>query len=267
VLFTYPAAEHDPDIERYLRREVPLPADMIGEPEFRAVQGESMVVVLTRSSMGVTEVPELRRVIKLWAEAQRHPRPHDYLAWRRRLSQETGYLLMDREDRQHILHRLLCAAWDGKIQVTGDPSSPDDILVDVGSREAVSMRLKLSGLGALSSWASVLQAYEQWILTDDDRKRRSIAGRLMTHLPRDADRAPEPPAPVFQSLVDLAEQEAKKIREAERNPVFERDPQLAVFREFWLQTLPGALRQRLTGNHKSLLDLREQVDVAHGLGR
>lgn len=266
VLFTYPAAEHDQDIERYLRREVSLPADLVGEPEFRAVQGESMVVVLTRSSMGVTEVPELRRVIKLWAEAQRHPRQQDYLTWRRRLSQEVGYLLMDPEDRRHILHRLLCAAWDGKIQVTGDPSSPDDILVDVGGRDAVAMRLKLSGFGALSSWATVLQAYEQWILTDDDRKRRSIAGRLMTHLPRNADRAPEPPAPVFQTLVDLAEQEAKKIKEAERNPVFARDPQLAVFREFWLVTLPDALNQRLTGSYKSLLDLREQVDLSHRLG-
>lgn len=267
VLFTYPATEQDADVERYLRREVSLPADMAGEPEFRAVQGESMVVVLTRSSMGVTEVPELRRVIKLWAEAQRHPHQHDYLSWRRRLSQEVGYLLMDPEDRQHILHRLLCAAWDGKIQVTGDPSNPDDILVDVGGREAVAMRLKLNGLGALSSWASVLQAYEQWILTDDDRKRRSIAGRLMAHLPLNADRAPVPPAPVFQTLVDLAEQETKKIKEAERNPVFERDPQLAVFREFWLVTLPAALGQRLTGSYKNLLDLREQVDVAQGLGR
>jgi hypothetical protein len=267
ALFTYPADEQDPDIERYLRREVPLPADLLGDPEFRAVQGESMVVVLTRSSMGVTEVPELRGVIKQWAEAQRHPRPHDYLAWRRRLSQETGYLLMDPEDRQHILHRLLCAAWDGKIQITGDPSSPDDILVDVGGREAVAMRLKLGGLGALSSWASMLQAYEEWILTDNNPNRRSIAGRLMTHLPRNLDRSPEPPAPVFLTLVDSADQEAKKIKEAERNPVFERDPQLSVFRDFWLVTLPGALGQRLTGDHRSLSQLRELVDEAHGLGR
>jgi hypothetical protein len=225
-----------------------------------------MVVVLTRSSMGVTEVPELRRVIKQWAEAQRHPLPHDYLDWRRRLSQETGYLLMDAEDRQHVLHRLLCAAWDGRIKVTGDPAGPDDILVDIGSREAVAMRLKLSGLGALSSWASVLQAYEQWILTDDDRKRRSLAGRLMSHLPRDADRAPAPPDAVFSTLADLAEQETKKIREAERNPSLQRDPQLAVFREFWTEALPAALNQRLTGTHKSLIDLRDQVDAAHRLG-
>ena len=71
ALFTYPAAQENDDIERFLRREVSLPIDMIGEPEFRAVQADSMVVVLTRSSMGITEVPELRRVVKLWAEAQR----------------------------------------------------------------------------------------------------------------------------------------------------------------------------------------------------
>jgi phage terminase large subunit-like protein len=266
VLFTYPAAQENEDIERFLRREVSLPIDMIGEPEFRAVQADSMVVVLTRSSMGVTEVPELRRVVKLWAEAQNRPHPQDSLPWRQRLSQDTSYLLMDQRDHQQVLHRLLCAAWDGKVVVTGELTNPDYITVALGSRESVSMKLDLTPLGSLSSWASVLQAYERWILTDDDASRRGLAARLMSSVPANADRSPSPPAPEFCAIVDLAERELLKIKEAAQNRVLSRDPQLAVFGQFWSRVLPAALRQRLGVTAKNLLDLREQVDVSHGLG-
>ncbi|WP_447001931.1 tubulin-like doman-containing protein [Saccharothrix isguenensis] len=266
VLFTYPAAQENADIERFLRREVSLPIDMVGEPEFRAVQADSMIVVLNRSSMGITEVPELRRVIKLWAEAQRHPQPQDTLAWRRRLSQDDDYLLMGEHDRQQVLHRLLCAAWDGKVQVSGDPVSPHHITVLIGSREAVSMKLELTPIGALSSWASVLQAYERWVLTDDNPSRRGLASRLMSTTPAQADRSPAPPAPEFGTIVDLAALELLKIKEAEQHRVLGQDPQLAVFRDFWSKTLPAALDQRVGATVKNLLDLREQVDFAQGLG-
>lgn len=267
ALFTYPAAQQDVDIERFLRREVSLPIDLVGEPEFRPVQSDSMVVVLTRSSMGITEVPELRRVVKLWSEAQRRAQPHDTLPWRRRLSQETGYLLMDEHDRQHVLHRLLCAAWNGKIVISGEPASPSSITVDIGSRESVKLKLELTALGALSSWASVLQAYERWIITDDEPTRRSLAARLMTTTPDGADLSPSPPAPEFGLIVDLAEGELLKIKEAEQHRVLSRDPQLAVFRQFWSAALPAALDQRIDHTAKTLVDLREQIDITHGLGR
>ncbi|MEU4245879.1 tubulin-like doman-containing protein [Amycolatopsis sp. NPDC026612] len=266
ALFTYPAGQQNKDIERFLRNEVSLPVDLIGEPEFRAVQADAIVVVLNRSSMGVTEVPELRRVVKLWAEAQRRPHPQDSLAWRRRLSQDAGYLLIGEEDRGHVLHRLLCAAWEGKVTVTGDATSPTAITVEIGSRESVSMKLELTPLGSLSSWASVLQAYENWIITDDNPIRRSLAARLMSSVPENADRSPAPPAPEFATIVDLAESELLKVKEAEQHRVLSRDPQLAVIRQFWAQVLPAALRENVGVTTKSLLDLREQVDVAHGLG-
>jgi hypothetical protein len=239
---------------------------MVGEPEFRAVQADAMVVVLNRSSMGITEVPELRRVIKLWAEAQRNPQPQDTLAWRRRLSQDSDYLLMSDRDRQQVLHRLLCAAWDGKVVVAGKLTSPDHITVEIGSREAVSMKLELTPLGALSSWASVLQAYERWVLTDDNPSRRSLAARLMSSIPARADRSPFPPAPEFSAIADLAGQELLKISEAEQHRALSQEPQLAVFREFWARTLPAALDQQVGNTKKNLLVLREQVQVAQGLG-
>jgi hypothetical protein len=267
ALFTYPAAQESDEIERFLRREVSLPVDMMGEPEFRAVQSDSMVVVLTRSSMGITEVPELRRVVKLWAEAQGQPQPQDTLPWRRRLSQDTDYLLMDGRDRRQILHRLLCAAWEGRILIEGDPASPRSITVELGGRDAVPMKLELTPLGALSSWASVLQAYERWILTDDQQARRSLAARLMSSAPAGANRSPSPPALEFTTIVELAEQELLMTKKARENRVLSRDPQLAVFREFWSETLPAALAQDVQGTTKNLIDLRELVDVADGLDR
>ncbi|WP_143202558.1 tubulin-like doman-containing protein [Amycolatopsis sp. CB00013] len=265
ALFTYPAAQENEEVERFLRREVSLPSDMIGEPEFRAVQSDSMVVVLTRSSMGITEVPELRRVVKLWSEAQGQPQPQDTLPWRRRLSQDTDYLLMDGRDQRQILHRLLCAAWDGRIVVDGDPASPRSIRVELGGRDAVPMKLELAPLGALSSWASVLQAYEHWILTDDQQARRSLAARLMSSAPAGAATSPTPPASEFTTIVDLAQSELLKIKRAEENRVLARDPQLAVFRGFWATTLPAALDQVIQGTAKNLVDLRELVDAADGL--
>jgi tubulin-like protein len=269
TLFTYPATQENKDIERFLRHEVALPIDMQGEPEFRAVPGESMVVVLMRSAMGVTEVPEVRRVVKLWSDAQRNPRPHDNLIWRRRLRPEPGYRLMSREDREFVLHHLLCAAWDGLITATGDLNSPDtvELRIGAGGAGATIMQLRLTALGALSSWASLLQAYEQWILNDDDRNRRDLAAAAMAHSPQNADQSPQPPKPEFAAIVDLADKETGKLAEAERNRLLSSDPQLAVIREFWLETLPAALKMPVGTSGRTLLDLREQVDAIFGLGR
>ncbi|MFC7612878.1 hypothetical protein ACFQV2_03690 [Actinokineospora soli] len=88
----------------------------------------------------------------------------------------------------------------------------------------------------------------------------------MSTIPANADRSPRPPAREFTALVDLADAELLKIKEAERSRVLGADPQVAVFREFWSQTLPTALSVRVGATRKSLTDLREQVDIAHGLG-
>ena len=267
TLVTYPAAQENRDIERFLRQEIALPLDMQAEPEFRAVPGESMGVVLLRSAMGVTEVPEVRRVIKMWADAQRSPHPRDYLTWRRRLTPENGYRLMGAEDRRYVLHHLLCAAWDGRVRAFGDVSSPERIVVEIGAEDASTMTLDLSALGSLSSWASVLQAYEEWVINDDGRDRHDLAAKLMGHSPRDADRARKRPEAEFTAVVDLIEQETKKLTEAEQNRMLSRDPQLAVIREFWRETMPAALALPVGTSQLSLLDLREQVEAAYRLGQ
>ncbi|WP_328475430.1 tubulin-like doman-containing protein [Actinoplanes sp. NBC_00393] len=268
TLFIYPAAQASTDIERYLRQNVRLPADMQAEPEFRAIRGDSMMVVLLRGSMGVTEVPEVRRVVKQFTEAQRMPRPHDYLTWRRRLRPDSGYRLMAREDRGYVLHHLLCLAWDGRIDVrAGEMGSPERIEIHVGARQAATMTLDLSALGALSSWPSMLQAYEQWILNDDDSGRRDLAAKLTSYSPFDAGTAPQRPHQLFATLVDLIDTETKKLKEAEQTRVLSRDPQLGVIREFWLETMPAALSMPVGTSTRNLLDLREQVEAAYGLGQ
>ncbi|WP_214406134.1 tubulin-like doman-containing protein [Pseudonocardia lacus] len=267
ALFTYPAAQRDSDLERMLSRDVALPRDLEGEPEWRAVRGESdsIVVVLNRSAMGVTEVPELRHVVQTWSQAQRRPQALDSLPWRRRLSQDTNYLLMNVEDRREVLHRMLCAAWAGKLVVDSpnrqDSASPSDVHVEIGvSKDAVQMALELSSLGDMSSWATLLQAYESWILIDDRHTRRALASRLMGMQPTDPN-SPRPPGPVFRTIVGLAEEEREKVAKAAETRVLADDPQLTLFREFWVELLPGALDKPLTGSRKSLRDLLEQLDI------
>jgi hypothetical protein len=255
VLFTYPAVKEDGELEAFLRREVNLPPDMLGEPEFRAIQADSMVVVFMRTSMGVTEVPEVRSVIKLWSEALVDDRAKDVLPWRQRLGGVSTYLLMTESDRARILQRLLCAAWNGQLVVRGDLRSPRSVAVDLGTREAVKMELDLRPLGGLSSWASLLQAYETWILVDDADVRRSLAKRLMETLPDRLATDPSAPDQVFTTVTELADDQLKRIRDASRDPVLRDDPQLLVFEEFWADTLRVALDLKLGSTSRTLRTL------------
>lgn len=267
VLFTYPAAKEDPELEAFLRRQVSLPRDMLGEPEFRAIQADSMVVVFMRTSMGVTEVPEVRSVIKLWSEALVDDRAKDVLPWRQRLGSVSTYLLMAESDRSRVLQRLLCAAWNGQLVIRGDLASPRSVAVDLGTRESVKMELDLRPLGGLSSWASLLQAYETWILVDDADVRRSLARRLMETLPDRLASDPSAPHEAFTTVVDLADDQLARIREASQDPVLRDDPQLRVFAEFWRDALPRALNLRLGSTSRTLRTLPLTVHgYAHTAG-
>lgn len=268
VLFTYPAQDKDDDIERYLRHKVALPPDFVGDPQYRAIRADSMVVVLMRTNMGVTEVPEVRKVMKLWSDAQRDEGPTDNLAWRRRLAPQVGYLLMTEKDRENVLFRLLCAAWNGKLRVTGPVASPDAVEVLLGGRsDSGQLVLDLQPVGALSSWASVLQAYERFVLVDDNPVRRIMAEALMGMLPDRFDTANiTPPATEFVQLEKLAEGELRKIREAADDDLLRDDPQLRVFREFWEDTLPRALARRMGTGNRTLKTLPQFVDRAQRLG-
>ncbi|MBM2616488.1 hypothetical protein JIG36_13070 [Actinoplanes sp. LDG1-06] len=266
ALITYPSLVPSEPIEHYLHREVALRIDPEAVVEFRAVPGESVTVIMNRTGMGVTDVPEVRRLLKVWSDAHRRPEPHDYLAWRRRLEPDVGYRLLARDDRPRVLHHLLCAAWNGAVTVGGDVTSPTEIVVSSGGRDSISMRLDLSSFGTLSSWGNLLQAYESWTVTDDDPARGELAARLMWIEPKGVDHSLQPPSPVYTAIVEQAEREVGRIEEAAASRALSRDPQLVVLGEFWRELLPAALAMPIGVDRRRLTDLQAQFNVAGGPG-
>ncbi|MEV0678900.1 tubulin-like doman-containing protein [Actinosynnema sp. NPDC050436] len=254
ILFSYPAGARDGELEKFLQQEVALPRGADTVVEFRPIAAETIAVVLFRTSMGLTEVPEVREVLKHWSEALRNEEQQDFLRWRQRLGYDFGYLATVPEHRERILHHLLCAVWNGQVEVTGDPASPDAVTIHLSSSSQPTMRLELEPFGRLSSWASALAAYEEWVLTDDEQIRRDFCARLIATAPRGVDRRPEPPHPLFDLLVDLAGNELEEIDVALSQRSGSGRRRLLGLREFWGQTLPAALKLPFRGVNNPLQD-------------
>ena len=144
-------------------------------------------MVLFRTAMGVTEVDEVRDVLRRWARRAGPPEPTDLLRWRQRTGYDFGYLATREEHRVEILHRLLCALWNGRATIGGPEDSPERVNVELGG--GVTMTLPLTPLGQASSWGSLLRSYELWALDDDDIHRR-FCGQLMRELPEGLDGRP-----------------------------------------------------------------------------
>lgn len=241
VLFTYPSDRPNLDLQKFLQQEVNFPRDTDTVVDFRPTSAESMVVVLFRTSMSVTEVPELREVLRTWADAQRRPQDHDFLKWRQRTGYDYSYLATVEEHRVLILHRLLCALWNGQVHVEGDPESPTAIVVRLGGHDEVSMRLGLTDYFRMSSWASLLSAYEEWTLTDDEGIRRDFGARLMSSLPHRVDETPNAPSDLYRTVVKLARDQAAATPAALNNLGSASASRVAQLRTFWTSTFPAAL--------------------------
>ncbi len=95
VLVSYPADGGEPVIEGYLKSSINLPT---GIHDFRPTDTESISVVLFRTGMGITEVGEVRDMLRQWAGALARPQPTDMLRWRQRTGYDFGYLAT-REER------------------------------------------------------------------------------------------------------------------------------------------------------------------------
>ncbi len=70
VLITYPADFSSEVVEEYLKSAVNLPTGPRVTLDFRPTQTESLSIVLFRTAMGITEVDEVRDVLRKWASAQ-----------------------------------------------------------------------------------------------------------------------------------------------------------------------------------------------------
>ncbi|MGQ0777881.1 MAG: tubulin-like doman-containing protein [Pseudonocardiales bacterium] len=247
ILFSYPGDAKDAALKAFLAQEVALPKDQGTTPEFRAIDADAIAVVLFRTSMDITEVTEVRESIKLWSGSLRKPQPQDYLPWRQRLGHASDYLLMTPKDRVQILHRMLCAIWNDQLIVSGDERSPDSVAIKLGGREAVTMNLDLTGFRELSSWASLLHAYEEWILVDGELTRRGLAQGLMNTNPIGVDRDPAPPSALFWTIVAIEPEERKRIDQACQRTKGGSGRRLQMFQDFWSTTFPDALDMPFMG--------------------
>ncbi|WP_432097862.1 tubulin-like doman-containing protein [Streptomyces sp. WAC 04229] len=244
VLIVYPATSSDTAVRRFLEREMRLPRDTEREIEFRPVSTESVTVVLFRSSMSLTEVPEVRSTLTLWADALAHEKPGDHLRWRQRVGWAYDFLMGTEQDRRHILHRLLCAMWNDQVQVFGDVGSPRQIRVGLKDRDSAAMVCPLGVPGAgLSSWGSLLRAYETWTLAEDSGGiRNAFCEQLMSTTPHGLEVSPVPPHGLFRTLVhEVAPRQSRLLAQLAAEHGGPRPAGFADLAAFWNETLPAAL--------------------------
>jgi hypothetical protein len=258
VLITYPADAENAAIQSYLKSLLVLPSEPGVTYEFRCSQAESISVMMLRTAMGLTEVAEVRDVLRLWAGAQASPQPTDLLRWRQRTGYEPGYLLTREHERVEILHRILCALWNGRGVIAGDRGSPERLHVTFGG---ATMTLPLTTLGAASSWASLLRAYELWAL-DDDGQHRAFCRQLMRELPQGLDGRPAPPSPLYTEIRQQADMQIRILD----GMAPEQQPRVAQMRSFWTSTLPAAVELEFSGVEapaaRNLRTLEEEAEPA-----
>jgi hypothetical protein len=260
VLVSYPAAAPDPAIDDYLRRTINLPEGEAATFQFTATTTESISVVLFRTSMGITDVREVREVLRTWSDAIDRPQPQDYLRWRQRTGHDFGYLATREEHRVEIMHRLLSAMWSGRVTVDGDPVSP--ISVTVRLTDEVGMTMDLQPLDRASSWGSVLRAYELCAIADDTDLRRDFCARLMREVPDGVGTQPKPPDDVYRLVRTLAAEQITvidRMLDGLHPSVRARAVQM---RGFWAGTLTAALDREFTevmAIRRNLLELERAV--------
>jgi len=158
------------------------------------------------------------------------------------------------------LHHILCAAWNGDITVNGDEGSPESVAIHLG----VSVQLDLQPYGQMSSWGSLLGAYEEWVLREEEKNeegiKRDFCSRLMTTLPNGVSTAPSPPGPVFTQLAELAAKEPDALQSMLSDVSESNRRRIQALNEFWSLTFPAALDHQFSGTADPVRDnLRELV--------
>ncbi|MFE6713752.1 tubulin-like doman-containing protein [Streptomyces sp. NPDC057695] len=247
ILIVHPASEADGRAREYLEQALNLPSRVT--PESRAGDTDSITVVFFRSGMNLTDISEVRNVLSLWSEARDSAGEDDFLHWRQRLGYEDDWLVSTEHDRQRILHRLLCAMWNGHIETEGPAASPHRVRIRLQDGESATMSLRLEEFdGSLTSWAGLLRAYERWALLDEGQIIEQFCERLMQALPRGLAQVPAPPSPLFTLFVEqVAPRQLALIDRlvAEQGEYGDADPEwLTPLRHFWEVTFPGALDMR-----------------------
>jgi hypothetical protein len=254
VLINYPADSENEVVENYLRSAINLPEGRRITEDFRHTDTESLSVVLFRTAMGVTEVDEVRDVLKLWAGAMSDPEQTDLLKWRQRTGYDFGYLATREYNRVEILHRILCALWNGKASVEGPEQSPERLNVRLDG--GVTMTLPLEPHLKASSWGSLLREYELWALDDDDIHRQFCA-QLLRELPAGIRGQLTRPHPLYQVVRDLAAGQVEILSNMLKHQAENQQSQTRQMHSFWDKTLPAAVDQNFDYHSPAAASLRD----------
>ena len=113
VLITYPADSESEIVKDYLRSSVNLPIGPRITEDFRHTPTESITVVLFRTAMGVTEVDEVRDVLRLWSMRRVTPSPPTSCGGDSGPATTSATWPPGRPTGWRYLHRLLCACGTG----------------------------------------------------------------------------------------------------------------------------------------------------------
>jgi hypothetical protein len=252
IIVTYPGRMNRA-AEDYLHMALGL-ARTRDAPVVQFVSGheDALSVVMVRSGMGITQVPEARDLLRLWTSAQYSPQPSDVLPWRQRLGYRDGWLLGSEHDRRRVLHRILVCLWNGIGVDVRDGDSPRRVRIPLGPepeagvpREAPRAALTLSLLDApagLSTWPGVLRAYERWAITEEPRLTEAYAEALMSAVPASGGMIRPPDWQFVRLVTEIAPQQTALLQQMREAPGGAEDPTLARHWEFWTSLLPAAMR-------------------------
>ena len=271
VLVTHPRVEASAEVKEYLAKVLRLPSDAKNSVEFRGVDTDSITVVLFRSEMSLTQVPEARKVLRQWTRAKESEQVHDVLRWRQRLGYRDNWTVSSEEDRRTILHRLLCCLWNGQVDIVdGDPASPERVRLRLFPEEGAQMpgvRLRLGDYpGGVSSWAELLRSYERWSVLDDEQVVEEYCMVLMKQTqPLGLTTAGSEPHPLFVDLVEkIAPRQLELLADRRRRGGGRVEGWVRPLWEFWAETLPAALDTEFGDERAVQPTLRTLLDHVRG---
>ncbi|MEU3613381.1 tubulin-like doman-containing protein [Streptomyces sp. NPDC006872] len=238
TLIVYPQTDEQELAQQFLKEELQLPSE--GSPEFHSAATDSITVVLFRSEMGITEVPEARQVLRLWAQTRDNEDPGSLLAWRQRTGyRDRNWPIATVADQQYILHRILSAMWNGQVETVGDPKSPDGLRIELRPNGAATMTLPLKQYpNRISSWSGLMRAYEDWTLLDAGSITEEMCSLLMgTHAHMSE------PSPLFLHLIrDVAPQQRLLLESLSQDGHSNAENWVGPLRDFWKVHLEAAVR-------------------------
>ena len=261
-------------LEREIRREIGQQPGRV-DLEFTPIAEEALTVVLIRTSLGVTDVPEVRDVMNFWSATLLNQQQDDFLPWRQRLGYHYDWLLTTERQRQSILHRLLIAMRNGQVDLlSGTEQSPSELefRVSAGSDDGVArLRLRLKPFGPTSPWGSLLHAYEESTLGGSELNRQEMYRRLMNVKPLDEDVSAvnglsPGGASIYQAFCKVKDTEVpllRKLHDGLRKRSGGTSTRLARIEgllEFWEKTVPAARAKNfdaLVGFYATLEELDE----------